>query len=431
VIWSRNAETLAPSTRAALQLARLRETLAWACARVPFYRERLASAHLDRLDELRTVPFTRKSDLRDHYPFGFLAVPRAEIARVHASSGTKGKPTLVGYTREDLDIWAEVMARAMVAAGARPGDLLHAAFGYGLFTGGLGFHQGAERIGMTVVPASSAPTARQQLLIHDLRPAGLCATPSFALHIAEAMRAAGGAPEDCGLRYGLYGAEPWSEGIRRALEAAFGCPAYDIYGLSEIIGPGVAGECAEREGLHVADDHFFPEIVDPPTGEPVEPGRSGELVLTTLTKRAMPLVRYRTGDLTALIPERCRCGRTSIRIERIKGRADDMLIVRGVNVFPSEVEATLLAVADLAPHYQLVVDRRAAFVELGVEVEPTEALIARAGGFAPETTPLVGLREQVSQRLKTALGVSIEVTLVPPKSLARSEGKAVRVIERH
>jgi phenylacetate-CoA ligase len=428
VIWNPEAERLDPDARTRLQTARLRETVDWARARVGFYRERLPSTPRERLEDLAALPFTRKTDLREHYPFGLFAVPPADVARLHASSGTKGKPTVVGYTREDLDVWREVMARMMVAAGGRPGDLLHNAFGYGLFTGGLGFHQGAERIGMTVVPASSAQTARHQLLLQDFRPAGLCATPSFALHIAEAMRAAGGAPDRCGLRYGMYGAEPWSEGMRRALEEAFGCPAYDIYGLSEVIGPGVAGECAARDGMHVADDHFLPEIVDPASGEPVPAGREGELVLTTLTKRAMPLVRYRTGDLSAFVPGACGCGRTSVRIRRIKGRSDDILIVRGVNLYPSEVEATLLALTDLAPHYQLIVDRRETMAALEVEVEPTDATVARAGGFAPDA--LAGLREDVAHRLRAALGLHVRVTLVAPRTLPRSEGKAVRVIER-
>jgi phenylacetate-CoA ligase len=291
VIWNPAAETLDPGSRTRLQLARLADTMAWARARVPFYRERLGAVAVEGLDDLTRLPFTRKADLRDHYPFGLFAVPQSEVARIHGSSGTKGKPTIVGYTRADLDLWGEVMARSMVAAGARPGDLFHVAFGYGLFTGGLGFHQGAERIGMTVVPASSGQTARHGLLLEDFRPAGLCATPSFALHIAETMRASGRAPDGCGLRYGMFGAEPWTDGLRRALETAFGCPAYDTYGLSEIIGPGVAGECDARDGLHVADDHFLPEIVDPATGEPVEAGREGELVLTTLTKRALPMLR--------------------------------------------------------------------------------------------------------------------------------------------
>ncbi|MBI1848093.1 MAG: phenylacetate--CoA ligase [Candidatus Rokubacteria bacterium] len=415
--------------REALQLARLRETAAWAAARVPFYRG-LAGARLASLDDLPALPFTRKTDLREQYPFGLFAVPQAEVARVHASSGTKGKPTVVGYTAADLDVWREVMARAMTAAGARRGDPLQVAFGYGLFTGGLGFHDGAERIGMTVVPTSSGNTARQCLLLRDLRPAGLCATPSFALHIAETLADQGTAPADLGLRYGMYGAEPWTEGMRRALEQGLGCPAFDVYGLSEVTGPGVSGECEARDGLHLADDHFLPEIIDPATGEVLPPGREGELVLTTLSRRAMPVVRYRTGDLTALTFEPCRCGRTSARMARIKGRSDDMLIIKGVNVYPSEVEAALLDVEELVPHYQLVVDRRETLARLEIQVEPSAALLGRTGESLAGHPATEARRQRVAARLRTALGLGVEVTLVAPRTIPRSEGKAVRVIER-
>jgi phenylacetate-CoA ligase len=430
MIWNPAAETLDGKARTVLQLGRLQETLAWAAGRVAFYRERLKGARVDRLEDLARLPFTRKSDLRDQYPFGLFAVPLPEVARIHGSSGTKGKPTIVGYTREDLDLWREVMARAMTAAGARRGDLVHIAFGYGLFTGGLGFHEGAERLGMTVVPASSGNTARHHLLLQDFRPAVLAATPSFALHVAETLREHGGAPDALGLRLGMYGAEPWTEGIRRALEAAYGCPAFDIYGLSEVIGPGVAGECAVREGLHVADDHFLPEIVDPASGEPLPPGQSGELVLTTLTKRAMPVIRYRTGDITCLDVSPCRCGRTSARIARLTGRADDMLIVKGVNLYPSEVETALLGIAELAPTYQLVVDRRTTLAHLEVQVEPTPDTAARCGGFRADHPVLVRLGHEVGERLRATLGLSVAVTLVAPRTLPRSEGKAVRVVER-
>jgi phenylacetate-CoA ligase len=397
---------------------------------VPFYRERLAGALPDGLEDLARLPFTGKSDLREHYPFGLLAVPASELRRVHASSGTKGKPTVVAYTAPDLEVWCEVMARIMVAAGARPGHLLLNAFGYGLFTGGLGFHQGAERIGMTVIPASSGNTTRQCLLLRDLRPAGICGTPSFVLHVAETLAAEGTKPADLGLEYGMFGAEPWTEGIRRALESGLGCRAYDSYGLSEIVGPGVSGECEARDGLHVADDHFLPEIVDPATGEPLGPGRQGELVLTTLTKRGMPLIRYRTGDITTLTVDPCRCGRTSVRMARIVGRADDMLIIKGVNVYPSEVEAALLGVEDLMPYYQLVVDRRETLARVHVQVEPATAFMERAGGLAADLPAVATLRAQVAGRLRAALGLTVEVTLVPPRTIPRSEGKAVRVVER-
>jgi phenylacetate-CoA ligase len=430
MIWSRQAETLDAQARAALQLERLQQSVAWAAERVPLHRERLGGRRVERLEDLATLPFTRKSDLREHYPFGLFAVPRHELARLHASSGTKGKPTVVGYTAGDLDVWREVMARVMVAAGARPGDMLHVAFGYGLFTGGLGFHDGAERVGLTVVPVSSGNTARQHLLLQDFRPAGLCGTPSFVLHIAESLLEHGGDPRALGIRYGMFGAEPWTEGLRAAIERAFGCRAHDIYGLSEIIGPGVAGECEARAGLHVCDDHFLPEIVDPVSGAPRPAGQEGELVLTTLTKRALPMIRYRTGDITALTTEPCACGRTSARIARLKGRADDMLIVKGVNLYPSEVEAALLAVEDLQPHYLLVVDRTTTLARLEVQVEPTPALLARCGGFQVDHPALAAVRRDVAGRLRTVTGLSVDLVLVAPHTIPRSEGKAVRVIEK-
>ncbi len=430
MIWNPAAERLTRAAREALQWERLRATLAWATERVPFYAERLRGRAVRGLGELATLPFTRKSDLREHYPFGLFAVPRAELARLHASSGTKGKPTVVGYTAGDLDVWREVMARVLVAAGGRAGDTLHNGYGYGLFTGGLGFHDGAERVGMSVVPVSSGNTARHILLLQDVRPAGLCATPSFALHIAETMHEQGGDPRGLGLRYGLYGAEPWTEGLRGALERAFGCPAYDVYGLSEIVGPGVAGECEAREGLHLADDHFLPEIIDPATGAVLPPGHEGELVLTTLTKRALPLIRYRTGDVTTLTDAACACGRTSARIARVKGRSDDMLIVKGVNLYPSEVEAALLGVEELVPHYQLLVDRRTTLARLEVQVEPAPAVVERCGGFDAAHPVLVDLRRRIGERLAKAIGLSVEVTLVAPHTLPRSEGKAVRVVEK-
>ena len=430
MIWNPAAERLTRAAREALQWERLRATLAWATERVPFYAERLRGRAVRGLGELATLPFTRKSDLREHYPFGLFAVPRAELARLHASSGTKGKPTVVGYTAGDLDVWREVMARVLVAAGGRAGDTLHNGYGYGLFTGGLGFHDGAERVGMSVVPVSSGNTARHILLLQDVRPAGLCATPSFALHIAETMHEQGGDPRGLGLRYGLYGAEPWTEGLRGALERAFGCPAYDVYGLSEIVGPGVAGECEAREGLHLADDHFLPEIIDPATGAVLAPGHEGELVLTTLTKRALPLIRYRTGDVTTLTDAACACGRTSARIARVKGRSDDMLIVKGVNLYPSEVEAALLGVEELVPHYQLLVDRRTTLARLEVQVEPAPAVVERCGGFDAAHPVLVDLRRRIGERLAKAIGLSVELTLVAPRTLPRSEGKAVRVVEK-
>ena len=430
MIWNPAAETMPREARERLQLERLREVVRWSAAQVSFHRDRLGTGTLRELGDLAGLPFVAKADLRAQYPFGLLAVPRDQLARIHASSGTKGKPTVVAYTAGDLDVWREVMARMMTAAGARRGDLLHIAFGYGLFTGGLGFHDGAERIGMTVVPVSSGNTARHQLLLQDFRPDAIAATPSFALHLAETLAEQGINPRELGLRLGMFGAEPWTDGIRAALERAFGLSAFDIYGLSEIIGPGVAGECEARDGLHIADDHFLPEVVDPVSGVPLPPGREGELVLTTLTKRAMPLVRYRTGDITTLILEPCGCGRTSARMARIKGRSDDMLIVRGVNLYPSEVERTLLAVAELVPHYQLVVDRGTTLARLEVQVEPAAELVARCGGFSAEHPEIVTLRQRTAAELQRAIGLSVELTIVAPRSIPRSEGKAVRVVER-
>jgi phenylacetate-CoA ligase len=436
MIWNLEAETMAPEARRALQLGRLREALGWAGARVPFYRDALAAAGLTPaglrgLDDLAALAFTRKDHLREHYPWGLFAVPRALLARIHASSGTKGKPTVVGYTRRDLDVWREVMARSLAAAGAEPGHLLQIAYGYGLFTGGLGFHDGAEHMGLTVVPVSSGNTLRQILLLQDFRPQGLACTPSFALHIGETMRDAGQDPRAFGIRYGLFGAEPWTEAMRGQLEALWGCAALDFYGLSELIGPGVAVECVEaREGLHINEDHFLPEIVDPGTGAPLGPGKDGELVLTALTKEALPMLRYRTGDLTSLNPEPCRCGRTTVRMARIKGRSDDMLVIRGVNVYPSQVEAALLTIAELAPHYQLEVDRTQAFPSLAVHVEPAEATVRAWGGFEGARAEVATLAGRVGERLRGHLGLNPEISIVPPKTIPRSEGKAVRVVER-
>jgi phenylacetate-CoA ligase len=430
LIWNPEAETMPRTARERLQLQRLQDTLRWAVEHVAFHRERLGGATVRTLADLGSLPFVRKADLREQYPFGLLAVPRREAARIHASSGTKGKPTVAAYTAGDLDVWREVMARALTAAGTRRGDLVHIAFGYGLFTGGLGFHDGAERVGMTVVPVSSGNTARHHLLLQDFKPDVLAATPSFALHLAETLAEQGGRPRDLGLRVGIFGAEPWTDGIRTAIERAFGLSAFDIYGLSEIIGPGVAGECEARDGLHIADDHFLPEIVDPASGTVLPPGREGELVFTTVTKRAMPLVRYRTGDITTLTMEPCRCGRTSARMARVKGRSDDMLIVKGVNLYPSEVERILLAVQELAPHYQLVIDRAATLARLEIQVEPAPELIARCGGFAADHPEIASLRRRATEQLRQATGLGVELTIVAPRTIPRSEGKAVRVIER-
>ena len=376
---------------------------------VRLQRERLRKRFDVDLDGLAEQPFRVKSDLRDAYPFGLLRVPREDCVRVHASSGTRGKATIVAYTRDDLALWADCCARAVAAAGGGPGTLVHVAYGYGLFTGGLGFHYGAERLGCTVVPASSGNTPRQAQLLEDLGAEILCCTPSYALAIADHI-------EDVtrlGLRAGLFGAEPWTERLRGAVEDALNLRALDVYGLSEIIGPGVASECLEGPGgAHVNEDHFLVETIDPDTGQAVSEGETGELVFTTLTKEAMPLLRYRTGDLASVTREPCPCGRTFARMSRVVGRTDDMLIIRGVNVFPSEIERVLLSVDGIAPHYQLVVDRRERLDELTVQVE----------GRVDEAP--------VRERLERALGLSAHVEVVAPGTIPRSEGKALRVLDR-
>jgi phenylacetate-CoA ligase len=436
VIWNAGVERAPRATLRALQLERLRTAVAWACERVAFYRSAFAEAGIEpaglkSLDDLERLPFTCKAHLREHYPWGLFAVPQRELARVHASSGSRGKPIVVGYTRSDLGVWREVMARSLAAAGAEPGQLIQIAYGYGLFTGGLGFHDGAEHMGLTVVPVSSGNTLRQILLLQDFRPHGLACTPSFALHIGETMREQGMDPRSVGLRYGLFGAEPWTEAMRSQLEELWGIDALDFYGLSEIIGPGVATECAQgRDGLHVNEDHFLPEVVDPATGESLPAGAEGELVLTGLTKQALPMLRYRTGDVTSLDVEPCRCGRTTARMARIKGRTDDMLVIKGVNLYPSQLEAALLTLPELAPHYQLVVDRSQGFPTIEVHVEPAESRVREWGGFDSARPEVVSLSLRVRELLRAHLGLNPEVAIVPPKTIPRSEGKAVRVVER-
>ena len=410
----------------ALQLARLRTQVAWAWERVPFYRERLARAGVKPADirslaDLGRLPFTLKDDFRATYPFGLLAVPLDEVVRIHASSGTTGKPTVVAYTRRDLETWSEVMARTLMAGGVSRADVVQNAYGYGLFTGGLGFHYGAERIGAAVIPISGGFTDRQLMALRDFGSTVLCSTPSYALHLAEALEDAGVSPKDLKLRVGFFGAEPWTEAMRDAIEARLDLMALNIYGLSEVIGPGISVECPERCGMHVAEDHFLTEVVDPTTLEPVAAGATGELVFTTLTKEAIPLLRYRTRDLTTLHPARCRCGRTLARIGRITGRTDDMLIIRGVNVYPSQIEHALLQVADLEPHYLLVVRREGALDTLEVQVE------ARAAALA--STAPAALATVARRKIHEVIGLTADVTVIPPKTLERSIGKAKRVLD--
>ena len=404
-----------------LQLARLRETVAYAFTNVEHYRQSFAAAGVAPEDlrdfaDLARFPLLTKADLRDNYPFGMFAVPRSLVVRIHASSGTTGKPTVVGYTAEDIDVWAQLMARSIYAAGGRPGDVAHVAYGYGLFTGGLGAHYGAERLGCTVVPVSGGQTERQVTLIADFEPRIILVTPSYCLNLIDEMQRRGMDPAACSLRVGIFGAEPWTDELRAEIEARLGIDAVDIYGLSEVMGPGVAQECAEtRDGPTLWEDHFYPEIIDPDTGEVLPDGSFGELVLTALTKRGQPVVRYRTRDLTRLLPG---TARTMRRIQRITGRSDDMLIVRGVNVFPSQVEAEVLKVDGLTPHFQIEVDRSANLATLTVRVERTPAT----------SRPPAALAAALAAHIKDNVGVFAQVAVTTPGTIPRSAGKAQRVV---
>jgi phenylacetate-coenzyme A ligase PaaK-like adenylate-forming protein len=433
-VWDQQAETMSADERAALQSGRLGGLLERLATSSPFYRRRLADAGLDlgapfALDDLAALPFTTKADLWEHYPWGMLAVPREQVVRVHGSSGTGGRPTLVAYSRGDLAVWAEVCARALGCAGAGPGTITHVGYGYGLFTGGLGLHQGAELMGCTVIPASAGQTQRQVTLIRDLRPEVLCCTPSYAARLGEALAEAGVARDEISLRAGIFGAEPWSEAMRAEIEAVLPLRALDIYGLSEVIGPGVSCECFEAQaGLHVNEDHFLVEAVDPASGRPVPDGQRGELVFTTLTKEAMPVVRYRTGDIASLNRSPCSCGRTLVRMSKVAGRKDDMLVIRGVNVYPSEVEAVLVAERAVAPHYLLVVDRSETMPKLVVACE-----LAAGWTICAETEEAE--RERVAAEVGAAmlerLGLTTEVRVLPGGAIPRVElGKAQRVVER-
>jgi len=394
--------------------------------RQAFEREGVRPEQIRTLADLRRLPWTRKTDLRDHYPFGLFAVPRDQVVRLHASSGTTGKPTVVGYTRADLQVWAEVCARCLAAGGGRPGDVFHNAYGYGLFTGGLGMHYGAELMGMTVVPVSGGNTERQLLLIQDFQPRVIACTPSYMLTLAEAALARGLDPRRLPLRFAVLGAEPWTEAMRRQIERLLPVRALNIYGLSEVIGPGVSNECVEaQQGSHVFEDHFLVEVVDPRSGEPLPPGQVGELVFTTLTKEALPVIRYRTGDLASLDPSPCRCGRTLARMSLVVGRTDDMLIIRGINVFPSQVESVVVQFPELSPHYQLRITRERTLddLEVRIEVDPS-----RDGGAAADGGAV--LEARVAERLRGVVGIHIRVSVVPPGSLPRSEGgKLRRVID--
>ncbi len=431
MIWNEEFETLPREALESLQLKRLKATVDRVYATVPFYKKKfdetgLKPAHIKSLKDMRLLPFTVKTDLRDNYPFGLFSVPMESVVRVHASSGTTGKPIVVGYTRRDIDTWAELMARTLTAAGIHKGDIVHNSYGYGLFTGGLGAHYGAERIGASVIPISGGNTKRQIMIMKDFGPTAITCTPSYALHLADVARDMGIDPaKDFKIRVGCFGAEPWSEKMREQIEKIFNIDAVDIFGLTEVIGPGVSSECIEaKKGLHVFEDHFIPEIIDPETGEPLPYGEKGELVFTSITKEAFPVIRYRTRDISCLNPELCICGRTFVRMERITGRTDDMLIIRGVNVFPSQIESALMQIEGLEPHYQLIVDRKNNLDTIEVQVEVNERI------FSDEVKQLEVIEKRVVHDIKEMFGVSCKCTLVEPKTIQRSEGKAQRVIDK-
>jgi len=409
----------------ALQLARLQAVAARAYDRVELYRDRMSTPpQVGTLEDLAALPFTNKSDLRDTYPFGLFASPIEEIVRLHASSGTTGKPIVVAYTKADLDVWTGVMLRTFAACGLHRGDIIQNAYGYGLFTGGLGAHYGAEALGATVIPISGGNTERQIMVMKDFKVTAICSTPSYFLHLLERAGELGVDVSALPLRAGVFGAEPWTDSMRRRIEAAGGIRAYDIYGLSEITGPGVAIECEQQNGLHIFEDHFYPEVIDPETGRMLPEGCEGELVLTTLSKQAMPMIRYRTRDITALIPEPCPCGRTLRRMRRIGRRSDDMFIIRGVNVFPSQIESALLAVEGTLPHYQIVLTREKGLDEMEVLVEVTPEV------FSDRIGALERLQNRLAGALEHTLGLRAGVRLVRPQTLERSEGKARRVSDR-
>ncbi|MHB8990967.1 MAG: phenylacetate--CoA ligase family protein [Chloroflexota bacterium] len=429
MFWDQEHETLPRAEMEALQLERLQRKVREVYEKVPFYRRALRErkvgpGDIRSLEDLAKLPFTGKTDFRDNYPFGLLAVPLKEVVRIHGSSGTTGKPTVVGYTRADIDLWSEVMARTLAIGGVTDEDVVQNAYGYGLFTGGLGFHYGAERLGATVIPISGGNTKRQIMLIQDMGSTVITCTPSYSLFLAETARQMGMDPRDLPLRVGFFGAEPWSYRMREEIEAELGITALDVYGLSEIIGPGVAQECPHKRGLHIFEDHFLPEVVDPETGEPLPDGHRGELVFTTLTKEALPVLRYRTRDITSLHRESCPCGRTLVRMDKVTGRTDDMLIVRGINVFPSQIEAVLLEVDGVEPHYQIVVDRERRLDDLEIQIEVSESVIS------DEVGRLESLTRKVRAELESTLGIAALVKLVEPGAIPRSEGKAKRVIDR-
>lgn len=429
MIWNEHYECMSREKMREVQSQRLCDTVDRVYHNVPFYRKKMQELGLEPgdikgIDDITKLPFTTKQDLRDNYPFGLFAIPKSEVVRVHASSGTTGKPTVVGYSRRDISTFAEVVARSLYCAGASREDIIQIAYGYGLFTGGLGLHYGAEKIGATVIPISGGNTQKQLQLMQDFKSSVIACTPSYALYLAEAMEDANISPESLNLKIGIFGAEPWTEEMRRQIEKNLNIRAVDIYGLSEIIGPGVANECEYQDGLHVWEDHFIPEIIDPSTLNPVTAGTTGELVFTTVTKEALPLLRYRTRDLTQLNYETCQCGRTAVRMYKCTGRSDDMIIIRGVNVFPSQVESVLLEIGETKPHYLLIVDREGVLDTLEIWVEVDDNY------FSDEISKLEALTKKIKHAVESTLGISVKIKLVEPKTIQRSEGKAQRVIDK-
>lgn len=428
MIWNEKIECASREEMRIVQSERLRDTVRRIYHNVPYYRSKmqeagLTPADIQDIEDIRKLPFTLKTDLRDNYPFGLFTVPMSEIVRLHASSGTTGKPTVVGYTRKDIQMWSEVVTRSLCMAGVHRNDIVQIAYGYGLFTGGLGIHYGSENLGASVIPISGGNTTKQIQLMEDFGSSVLCCTPSYALNIAEVMKEKNVDKKNLKLRVGIFGAEPWSEAMRREIESSLGIKAIDIYGLSEIVGPGVSCECEHQAGMHINEDHFYPEIIDPETLEPVADGEIGELVFSTITKEGIPLLRYRTRDLTRLIYDKCECGRTLVRMEKCKGRSDDMLIIRGVNVFPSQVESILLEISEVEPHYVLIVDREGTLDMMTVMVEVQEQF------FSDEVKKLQELRMKITRQIESVLGISVNVKLVEPKTIERTAGKAQRVID--
>ena len=429
MIWNEYYECMDREKMREVQGEKLCDTVDRVYHNVPFYRKKMQALGIEPgdikgIDDIVKLPFTTKQDLRDNYPFGLFAVPRSEVVRIHASSGTTGKPTVVGYSRRDIYTFSEVVARSLYSSGASRDDIIQIAYGYGLFTGGLGLHYGAEKIGATVIPISGGNTQKQLQLMEDFNSTVIACTPSYALYLAEAMEEAGIAPGSLNLKAGIFGAEPWTEEMRQQIEQNLNIKAFDIYGLSEIIGPGVANECDYQCGLHIWEDHFVPEIIDPETLITAEKGSIGELVFTTITKEALPLLRYRTRDLTRLNDDKCQCGRTAVRMEKCTGRSDDMLIIRGVNVFPSQVESVLLEIGETKPHYLLIVDREGALDTLEIWVEVDDYY------FSDEIGKLESLTKKIKHAVESILGISVKIKLVEPKTIQRSEGKAKRIIDK-